>query len=112
MVNAKRTHTALSPDESLTNQRVAVKRLKSEMASTIPRYLPFESPPSLSQLSVPGVPAPCPTFPELSYLVVIVSVSEDDILWRSQPQPDDPFAPVMVNPWESKYAIRPVHYLI
>ncbi|KAG1851934.1 hypothetical protein F4604DRAFT_1686755 [Suillus subluteus] len=98
---AKRTHTALSPDESPTNQRVAVKRLKSETASTIPHYLPFESPPSLSQLSVPGVPAPCPTFPELSYPVAIVS-----------PQPNDPFAPVMVNPWESEYAIRPVHYLI
>ncbi|KAG1884623.1 hypothetical protein F4604DRAFT_1919071 [Suillus subluteus] len=112
MANAKWTHTALSPDESPTNQRVAVKRLKSEMASAIPHYLPFESPPSLSQLSVPGVPAPHATFPELLHPVVIVSVSDDDILWRSQPQPNNPFAPVMVNPWESKYDIRPVYYLV
>ncbi|KAG2052898.1 hypothetical protein BDR06DRAFT_1009030 [Suillus hirtellus] len=112
MVNAKRTHTAaLSPDESPTNQRVAVKRLKSETA-TISRLLPLESPPSLSQLSVPSAPAACATFPELSHPVTIVSVSDDDILWHNQPQPDDPFAPAMVNPWESEYAIRPVHYLI
>ncbi|KAG1848133.1 hypothetical protein C8R48DRAFT_677337, partial [Suillus tomentosus] len=98
---AKRTHTAaLSPDESPTNQRVAVKRLKSETV-TISRLLPLESPPSLSQLSVPSAPAACATFPELSHPVTIVS-----------PQPDDPFAPAMVNPWESEYAIRPVHYLI
>ncbi|KAG1741590.1 hypothetical protein EDD22DRAFT_851684 [Suillus occidentalis] len=74
MVNAKRTHTALSPDESPTNARVAVKKLKS---------------------------------------ATVVPMSEDDILWRNQPQPDDPFrfAPVIVNPWESEYVIRPVDYL-
>ncbi|KAG1834352.1 hypothetical protein F4604DRAFT_1963759 [Suillus subluteus] len=89
-----------------------MKRLKSETASAILCYLPFESPPSLSQLSIPGVPALHATFPELSYPVAIVSVSDDDILWRSQPQPDDPFAPLVVNPWESEYAIRPVHCLV
>ncbi|KAG1731248.1 hypothetical protein EDD22DRAFT_928259 [Suillus occidentalis] len=112
MVNAKRTHTALSPDESPTNARVAVKKLKSETAA-IPLFLPSQSSPSLtdSQLSIPSVPATYATCPELSRPATVVPVSEDDILWRNQPQPDDPFAPVIVNPWESEYVIRPVDYL-
>jgi len=43
---------------------------------------------------------------------MIVTVSEDDILWRNQPQPNDPFAPAIINPWESHYFIRPIDYLI
>jgi hypothetical protein len=70
----------------------------------------MESPP-LSQLRLPSALAAC-TIPELSYLVTIVSVSDNDILWRHQPQPNDPFALAMINPWESEYVIRPVHYLI
>ncbi|KAG2123626.1 hypothetical protein BD769DRAFT_1669831 [Suillus cothurnatus] len=108
-VNAKWTHTALSPDESPMNQRVVVKRLKSE-TTAIPHFLSMESPP-LSQLRLPSAPAAC-TIPELSYPVTIVSVSDNDILWRHQPQPNDPFALAMINPWESEYVIRPVHYLV
>ncbi|KAG0691452.1 hypothetical protein DFH29DRAFT_1011159, partial [Suillus ampliporus] len=112
MVNAKWTHTALSPDESPTNQRVAAKKLKSETSVAIPCFLPFQSPPPLNQLSIPSVPAAYATCPELSPPVTIVSVSEDDILWHNQPQPDNPFAPAVANPWESKYVIRPVNYFI
>ncbi|KAG2110886.1 uncharacterized protein F5147DRAFT_651592 [Suillus discolor] len=89
---AKQTHTAaLSPDESPTNQRVAVKRLKSEMTTTISRLLPLESPPSLSQLSVPSAPAACTTFPELSYPVMIVSdlTGVNPRVRRPQPAPAD-----------------------
>ncbi|KAG1823746.1 uncharacterized protein BJ212DRAFT_1533550 [Suillus subaureus] len=109
---AKHTHTALSPDESLTNLRVALKKLKSETAA-IPLFLPSQSSPSLtdSWLSIPSVPATYATCPELSHPATIVPMSEDDILWHNQPQPDNPFAPVIVNPWESEYVIRPVDYL-
>jgi hypothetical protein len=57
------------------------------------------------------VPAAYPS-PELSRPATIVSVSEDDVLWRNQPQPDDPFAPAMVNPWEPEYVVKPVDHLI
>ncbi|KAG2124927.1 hypothetical protein BD769DRAFT_1669082 [Suillus cothurnatus] len=109
MGNAKRTRTALSPNDSPANQRVAAKRLKSETATAIPRFLPLQSSPSLiSQLNVP---ATYPS-PELSRPATVVSVSEDDVLWRNQPQPDDPFAPAMINPWEPGYVVKPVDYLI
>ncbi|KAG2067318.1 hypothetical protein BDR04DRAFT_1159261 [Suillus decipiens] len=111
MVNAKQTHTALSPDESPTNQRVPVKRLKSETATAVPHFISLQST-SLSQLSIPSIPAAYASCTELSRPVMTVSVSNDNILWRNQPQPDDPFSPATVNPWESEYAIRPVDYLI
>ncbi|KAG1757918.1 hypothetical protein EDB19DRAFT_1901407 [Suillus lakei] len=112
MVNAKWTHTVLSPDESPTNQRVVAKKLKSKTAIAIPHFLPLQSLSSLNQLSIPGVPAAYATCPELSHPATIVSVSEADILFRNQPQPNDPFAPAIINPWESEYVIRPVDYLI
>ncbi|KAG2065986.1 hypothetical protein BDR04DRAFT_1160781 [Suillus decipiens] len=111
MVNAKWTHTALSPDESPTNQRVPVKRLKSETATAVSCSISLQST-SLSQLSIPSIPAAYASCPELSRPVMTVSVSDDNILWCNQPQPNDPFAPATVNPWESEYAIRPIDYLI
>ncbi|KAG1723232.1 hypothetical protein EDB19DRAFT_1834697 [Suillus lakei] len=98
---AKWTHTVLSPDESPTNQRVVAKKLKSKTAIAIPHFLPLQSLSSLNQLSIPGVPAAYATCPELSHPATIVS-----------PQPNDPFAPAIINPWESEYVIRPVDYLI
>ncbi|KAG2067600.1 hypothetical protein BDR04DRAFT_1212119 [Suillus decipiens] len=100
MVNAKWTCTALSPDESLKNQRVPVKRLKSETATAVSHFISLQST-SLSQLSIPSIPAAYASCLELSHPVMTVS-----------PQSDDPFALATVNPWESEYAIRPIDYLI
>ncbi|KAG1780409.1 hypothetical protein EV702DRAFT_1043220 [Suillus placidus] len=72
-----------------------------ETAAAIPCFLPLQSSPSLSQLSIPSVPAASVTCPELSHPPMIVS-----------PQPNNPFALAAANLWESKYVIRPIDYLI
>ncbi|KAG1899844.1 uncharacterized protein F5891DRAFT_1189314 [Suillus fuscotomentosus] len=38
-----------------------------------------------------------------------VSVSEADVLCRSQSHVDDPFAPEQINPWDSRYSMKPAN---
>ncbi|KAG1861070.1 hypothetical protein C8R48DRAFT_762450 [Suillus tomentosus] len=38
-----------------------------------------------------------------------VSVSEADVLWRSRSHVDDPFAPEQINPWDSRYSMKPAN---
>ncbi|KAG1863029.1 hypothetical protein F4604DRAFT_1929212 [Suillus subluteus] len=38
-----------------------------------------------------------------------VSVSEADVLWRSRPHVDDPFTPEHINPWDSRYSMKPAN---
>ncbi|KAG1898742.1 uncharacterized protein F5891DRAFT_1190536 [Suillus fuscotomentosus] len=38
-----------------------------------------------------------------------VSVSEADVLCRSRSHVDDPFAPEQINPWDSRYSMKPAN---
>ncbi|KAG1855617.1 hypothetical protein F4604DRAFT_1932264 [Suillus subluteus] len=38
-----------------------------------------------------------------------VSVSEADVLWHSRPHVDDPFTPEHINPWDSRYSMKPTN---
>ncbi|KAG1836334.1 hypothetical protein DFJ58DRAFT_173834 [Suillus subalutaceus] len=38
-----------------------------------------------------------------------VSVSEADVLWRTRPHVDDPFTLEHINPWDSRYSMKPAN---
>ncbi|KAJ8580245.1 hypothetical protein M405DRAFT_834646 [Rhizopogon salebrosus TDB-379] len=50
--------------------------------------------------------------PKLSGPPAVISVSEDDVLWRNQSYPDDPFAPQHINPWEPGYSMPSIDFLV
>ncbi|KAJ8582193.1 hypothetical protein M405DRAFT_846579 [Rhizopogon salebrosus TDB-379] len=80
----KRDRMALSPDESPTNERAAVKKRKTH-------------------LSLPPVTASSSKLehPELSRPPTVVSS-----------YPDDPFTPQPINPWEPGYSIPSIDFLV
>ncbi|OJA16000.1 hypothetical protein AZE42_13748, partial [Rhizopogon vesiculosus] len=76
--------------------------------SRYPMFLSSQFPLTIGQMNGPAAHA---ASSELSCPPTIVPVNED-ILWCNQPQPNDPCALTMINPWESQYSIRPIDYLI
>ncbi|KAG1832286.1 hypothetical protein F4604DRAFT_1694900 [Suillus subluteus] len=135
--NMKRTRTVLSPtsDQSPSEVQRAIRKKKSanDVQAAIPLFLTESGPSTGSQPFPLTQPAQSNSLKTVSFrssqLGVqagtairflklksalssppeFVSVSKADVLWRSRPHVDDPFTPEHINPWDSRYSMKPAN---